>query len=239
MHRATLAAVTAAAVLVGGVALQDAPASSVSVSTAPISQTALTADPNLDNKVFNKLDITVPAGFDWAGASISLRRNPGNSGTVYNAPPGSDTKSHPNPLLWSIPQFSPQEFDTLVQAKNNRPADYLFRSALDGRGEQIGLGQNSLPPGSDPRAPNVFVSAEWFTAPRAPPDDGTFTIGRFTLSDDFNGTFIGITYANDVPFSAPVPFAGVIVDGVMIIPEPGGLGLLAGVGLLALRRRRA
>ena len=99
MHRSTFTAMGAAAILVGGAALQEASANSASVTQSATTPEARTDDPNLSNKVFNALSVAVPAGADWTNAEISIRRNPGNAGTVYNATPAVDTIASPNTAL--------------------------------------------------------------------------------------------------------------------------------------------
>ena len=237
MQRFTLTAI-AAAVVLGGVTIREAAASSAIVTQLPISADARTDDPNLNNKVTNLLQVAgVPVGFDWVTAEISIRRNPGNTGTVYNATNiAVDTVAGPNPALWGIPGFRSGAYDTFVQSKGDTSADLVAgRAPQDGPGQPIGLGGNTVPPGTGDAPPNVMVSIAWGNTREG--DDGTFTIGRFTLSNDFNGTFVANTFTTENQ-GVPIPFNGTIVNGVMT-PEPTGLGLLLGASLFALRRRRA
>ena len=236
MQRFTLTAVAAAAVL-AGVTVREAAASSTNVSQQAITDEAKTDDATLNGKVANLLSIVVPPGFDWTNAEISIRRNPGNNGTVYNAAGGVDTVAAPVPAFWTTPGFRHGPYDTLVQSKGDSTADLVAgRAPQDGPGQPIGLGSNSVPPGTGDAPPNVIVSIAWGNTRETPPDDGPFTIGRFTLSNDFQGTFIGNIFTSEA-LAVPQPFGGLVVNGALV-PEPTGIGLLLGASALVLRRRR-
>ena len=243
MQRSTLSAIAAAALFAGAAGVQSAEASSTFVRSAPVAgttengQTGLNAiidDPQLANRVFNSLNVVVPAGQDWTNSEIRIVLT---SGTAYNAVsnPDVDTESEPTPALFGAAGNRQGAFDTFVNSKavsnRVRAATVLGKLNPDntaGPPPALGLsGSNS----------NV-VSVAWGNTTGG--EDGTFQIGQFTLSSDAVGQFFGRTFSTDQPGGAFHTFGGPIVAGVMT-PEPTGIAslLVVGGGLLLRRRRKA
>jgi hypothetical protein len=201
-------------------------ASTVSFVLVPQDPNAVADDsPALADRVTTDLKVTVPTGFDWSNAAIEIVLS---QGSVYNATNAAGTESSPNTALWSIPTLRNGAFDTFVNSKNFASATILgsFSNGTDGPPPAQGLSTNNA----------TAVRVSWGNTTLG--EDGTFTVGRFTLSSNAVGTFNGRSFATDAP-GTPINFTGSVANGALSVPEPTtGLILVALAPLLPLRRRR-
>ena len=76
----------------------------------------------------------------------------------------------------------------------------------------------------------------WFTA--AMDDIGTLALARITLADTANGTWQFVATAAPQGGPSVEVLDGIVVDGVMYIPEPATLSLLTLASLALMRRKR-
>jgi hypothetical protein len=210
-------------------ALALAPAAALATPNSAFTQTsataaAVTADPTVANSITNILNVTVPAGMDWQSSKIRITLT---AGSVYNTGAPFGTENAPTPAFWGgFPQL---EYDTFVNIKNFGAATILGTvnaNGTDGPPPAVGLSGSG----------GQLVSVAWGDLTAG--EEGTFTVGRFTLSNNAAGSFFGASADN----TGTSTFTGTIANGVMTIgavPEPGSLGALAvaGIGLLARRRR--
>lgn len=193
-------------------------------STTPTAGAQTDAGTGLNGRVTNLLNVIVPGGFDWNSTSIRMTLT---QGAVYNAAPPAGTDSAPSPPLYTVTGFRNGEFDTFVNSKNTTPATLLGTLNADrtsGPPPATGLTNDGA----------TLVSAVWGNTANG--EDGTFPVGRFTLSGDAVGSFFGFSGDSSQP-GMLVPFSGTIANGTFV-PEPGSLGLLAVGGLSLLRRKR-
>lgn len=222
--------------LLGACLFTPTAARAVTTSATTLAQdaNAVTDDGQLAGRVTNLLRVTVPTGFDWTNSSIRITLT---QGSVYNASNAVATESSPNAAFWSIAGFRNGRYDSFVNSKgtggtpDDAPASASILGTLNADGSNgptpaLGLTSNNA----------TLVSASWGNTTAG--EDGTFAVGRFTLSSNAVGTFFG--RSGDNTGGGLVPFSGTIANGVLTIPEPaslGSVGLLAGAALF--RRRRA
>jgi hypothetical protein len=208
-------------------------------SSAPVTDAnAIFDDINLTGRVQNIMSVSVGAN-DWTGSSIRITLD---TGTVYNATNGAAaTDSQPSPGSWTSVGTRNGPYDTFVNSKGTGVPN------PDTQPTMAFLLGSTNPDGSSGPPPAVgltttgatLVSAQWGNIFAT--DTGTFSVGRFTLSTNATGTFIGSSVENAT--NVPVAFSGTIAGGVMTItpiPEPACIGLLSLAALaLSVRRRRA
>lgn len=198
-----------------------------SMEALAVTTDAKADDTTLNNRITNLMNVTLPTGQDWTNSEIKITLT---AGSVYNATNAVGTESSPGAVqpFWGTAGFRNGPFDTFVNSKNLALANVAGRHPSEGTGTQRGLSGNNAPD----------VSVAWFNNVLG--EDGTFSVGRFTLSTNATGSFFGASFGSNAP-GVPVPFSGTISNGVMTIPEPGTAALLgvAAVGLLARRRQRA
>ena len=156
-------------------------------------------------------DLMVDTTTDWGTAQLLTTLT---TGTIYQDPNGSDFA--PNPLQFS--SFPTLEFD----------------SYLDGNGQQPGIAGQAVDLGGDVQEFSAnHIDITWYNTTLN--DIGTFSIGRFTLSDDAVGTWtmmitsVGGFQAN---------FQGLINNGEFDLRNTGGgppvVGDLDGDGFVGI-----
>jgi len=203
-----------------------ASATTMSFVNVPIPAVALNDDANLANRVTTDMKVIIPTGFDWSNSAIEIVLT---QGTIYNATNAAGTDSAPNQALWSIPTLENGQADTFVSAKNFGTATIVgsFHNGAD------------LPPPAEGLTTLNATALRVSWGDTTLSEDGTFTVGRFTLSNNAVGTFNGRTFSSENP-GVPVNFSGTIANGALSVPEPASLALLGtGAGCLLLRRRRS
>jgi hypothetical protein len=214
-HPGALAASSAAP---GSAALVFTPAatgmSTTSFAAVPITAGAIADDPQLNNRVTSDMQVTIPTGADWTNSEIKIQLT---QGTIYNASGAAGTDASPNPASWATVGSRQGQFDTFVTAKNFAPAILLGKFPSDGSGPAVGLTANNA----------ALLSAAWGDTTSG--EEGTFTVGRFTLSADAVGTFQGHSFSSGAPGVAE-NFAGTISSGNFTIAPPGGLTITGTAG---------
>ena len=139
-----------------------------------------------------------------------------------NVPP-DPSQIGPNPSL---------EFDSYMTGGMNTVAPSTPGLMLVVYGGAVDLGDTAL------TFSTTKIDAAWGSAETTLPS-GNLMLARITLSDNAHGTFkYRIGFDNGTPYSIYM-LEGVIVDGVMSVPEPSTITLLlCGLAGLALLRRR-
>jgi len=207
-----------------------------SFSTQPVTDAgAVTDDPNLVGKILNLMNVNV-GGNDWTNSALRIQLT---TGQIYNATNAAGTDASPNANLWTIPTLRNGKYDTFVNSKgsganpDDSPTSATLLGTLNADGSPgplpaLGLANNGA----------TLLSAQWGNLVGG--ETGTFSVGRFTLSADAVGTFIGLTQDSGSG-GVVTTFSGNIVGGVMTVPEPAALGLVgvACAGGLVRRRRQA
>jgi hypothetical protein len=229
----------AAGLLSAGLGLSAFPAAAAPVtsfSVAPIDPVAIADDPALANRILNLMNVNV-GGNDWTNSLIRIQLT---TGTVYNATNAVGTESQPAAVkpFWTTVGFRNGPYDSFVNSKGDGtflgPGDASILGGVDALGNPTGPGTESGLKNAN--ANTNLVQYQWFNLVGT--DTGTFSVGRFALSNDAIGTFIGQTF-DATSGGVGTPFQGTVVGGTMfLVPEPASIGLfgLAAVGLL--RRRR-
>ena len=187
----------------------------------PITPAAIAASPVLANSQSWSLHVTTDG--DWASAGM---RAVLPSGTFFNHGFGGNTR--PNPNLVSAAAGLP--YDTYVSGPgdsgdpddpNNNPPGLL----------------GGHPAGSTQSLSGATFSASWFNL--TPDPGGTYEIARLTFPNNVLPQIFWEGNPPSLPNSSSTsqvnPDSFTIIP--QIIPEPASLGLLAAVGLLAVRRR--
>jgi len=148
---------------------------------------------------------------DWSSAQLITDIT--NGGSIYQHPNGSDTA--PNPLQFGL--FPELEFDSYVDGNGAQPG--IAGAAVD-------IGGTSL----DFNATRIDIA--WFNTTQN--DFGSFSVGRFTLSDDAVGTWTMLV-TSDARIRT---YSGNITNGLFDLrdtgsgePVPGDLDVDGFVGL--------
>jgi hypothetical protein len=188
-------------------------------SNPTISGGAITDDPALANFVTNDLLVNVATGSDWTNASLKVILS---GGSVYNVATG--TEGSPNPTLWSVATLRNTQYDSFVNSKNFGPASILGRVADEGPGPARGV--------RFPTDPDISIA--WGDTIAG--EDGSFSIGRFTLSNNAQGAWSARVLEAGGGFQ---DLSGTVVNGQILVPEPATLSVLAlmVLGHMGVRRR--
>lgn len=201
----------------------------------PITKTPLPGTPATPGYVIFDLKVNTTTGEDFTGAA--LRATPNAGYTFFNASFGDDPDAPLNPdtrvqqsASWNNQPNRDMRIDTFIGTPNANGTGFGTTSVL-GRG---------VPPG--PAGTEIFNANEVNIAygdlsPTANTSPSGFVILRMVLTGADLGNAGGVVAGEySVAGAPPVPFT-IAFGGV--IPEPASLGLLAGVGALGLRRRKA
>jgi len=188
----------------------------------PITPAAIAASPALAN--MQSWSLMVNTDGDWASAGVRLTLPAGNS--YFNHSFGGNTR--PNPNL--VAAAAGLAYDTYVTGPgdsgdpddpNNNPPGLL----------------GGHPAGSTQSFSGATLSASWFNLTVDAP--GTYEIARLTFPNNVIPTIFWEGNPPSLPNSSNTsqvnPTSTTIIPQ---IPEPASLGLLAAVGLLAVRRRK-
>ena len=211
----------ASAALVGAVTSAAPAAITAFWQQNPITPAAIAASPILGSSQSWSLHVTTDG--DWASAGM---RAVLPSGTFFNHGFGGNTR--PNPNL--VAAAAGLAYDTYVTGPgdsgdpddpNNNPPGLL----------------GGHPAGSTQSFSGSTFSASWFNLTVDAP--GTYEIARLTFPNNVVPTIFWEGNPPALPNSSNTsqvnPTSSTIIPQ---IPEPASLGLLAAVGLLAVRRRK-
>jgi len=165
-----------------------------SLTEVPISQAALSADPNLANFKTFDLQVTLDPGEKWFATDMDAKLT---TGSFYNASDSIGGATVPLKVLWS--QHPQLEFDSFVSASN-----FAIPSVL---------GQFN-PTGPTATFTDTEMNVAWgvVTGNTGP----TFTVARLTMSKNANATIFGdlgssLTDANHLP-----PYSFLIQNGQVV-----------------------
>lgn len=150
------------------------------------------AVPELSGYITQDLSITTDT--DWLAGNLFLSLS---SGDIYQSAYGNDL-APPSPAIVSF--FPEAAFDTYVAGR--------IADAFSSGGAADLSGNAAATFGVD----NLDIN--WFTT--STDDVGTFTIGRFSFSDDASGAF---TLRLDAAESRPLMIEGAVTDGAMSITQ--------------------
>jgi len=205
-------------------------------ATPPILQPTYAAasaqDAGLIGKVTYDVRVTVPAGDEYTTSDLIVTT--ANTTTMYNR--GANPSNNRTPTDsddWSV---SPRnEFDTFVSGPPDNVANGFHNTpTILGGAQVVGGNFQETPLGTEVFSATQMSVAYGDTHVDPP---GTYTIARITFNKDVNnsgsvvGRVIGTNTAEATTFSFALP---------VIIPEPTSAAMLAaGIGLVALRRRKA
>lgn len=164
-------------------------------------------------------DLVVTTDTDWLIGRMIVTLDAQNQ--IYHHEYGISNPQSPNPAFF--PLAPSLEFDT-----------YVSNGALGESVTVINIHDFGAPP-------NWFfdsdgLSLRWYTT--GTDDIGELALARISLADTANGTWSFTAKA--APQGGPIVevSGGIVVDGVMIIPEPATLSLLTFGGLAVIRRKR-
>lgn len=170
---------------------------------------------------FVSQDLLVNATTDWIAANLVVNLT---GGSIYQDPLVAGIGPPSPALVLAIPST---RWDTYVTGSEG-----LAGGAPSSAGGAVDLGGNPIA-----TFDSSHIDLNWFTTTTN--DIGVFSIGRFTFSDDSEGTFL--LRLDSVNQRSPFLLSGTIENGVITaIPELGPLSLLAASGTclaLILRRR--
>lgn len=165
-------------------------------------------------------DLVVSTTTDWLAANLVVRLD---GGTFYQDALLAGYGPPSPALVSAVPSV---RWDTYVMGPGG-----LSAGAPASAGGAVDLGGSPLATFSD-----TAIDLNWFTTSAT--DIGTFSIGRFTLTDDAFGTYE--LRLDALGQSAPLYLTGTIVNGDFVpVPEASTIILAAtGMSLVLLVRKR-
>jgi hypothetical protein len=169
-------------------------------------------------------DLLVEATTDWMAANLIIELTQGSihqDALIAGIGPPSPA------LVGAIPALA---WDTYVTGPQG-----LAGGAPSSAGGAVDLGGTSTG-----TFDGSLIDVNWFNV--ADSDTGTFTLGRFTFSNDARGSFTLRLDAAPLR-SAPFLLSGRLINGTLtLVPEPSSLVLTAlgcGLAAIAMFRRRS
>lgn len=202
----------------------------------PITKSPLPGTPAAPGYRIFDLKVNTTTGEDFTGAAIQALPSAGYN--FFNASYGDDPDNPTTPdtrvqqsATWNSAPNRDMRIDTFIGTPNATGTGFGTTSVL-GRGVPPGPAGTEIFNANEVNIAYGDLSITNNTSPTG------FVIARFVLvganPGNAGGTVQG-EYA--IAGAPPVPFN--ITFGGGVIPEPASLGLLAGVGALGLRRRKA
>ncbi len=143
--------------------------------TGPLDHTARFVEVDNSSALngYRTFDLEITTGNDWTSTALLIELT---GGSFYQDPYGSDLEP-PSGLFGTYPKL---EFDTYVTTYGNSASIAGGAGDVGGDGLQFDTQE---------------IDISWFDIPRN--DVGTFSIGRFTLTDDAAGSFKFLTFSGN------------------------------------------